>query len=249
MSKLLFALGWILIVGAVVSIAAVPWLPTTAIEIMKAAVPSGVLIALAGHLLTQGRAAKDAHDKQSQYYLDSCILAYERARELLQDGNNDRATWIAAGRALVHARELSKRVTSDSHKRVLELQRLKYRGFFHGLLADRSGSFFYGVDATLELAEAAKASSASSEHAGRRVTSEVRQLSPKSLYAVWEAAQWPAEYDDPLDRDFAKTERGRLVVLFPGLYEYLESCRQYTSASGKLFPNNTVEPAQAQRSS
>ena len=166
-------------------------------------------------------------DVADSHYRGIIYLFYNRAK--------------VGAQALVHAGELSRNVTTDAHRRVLELQRLKYRGFFHETLSDKSSSFYYGVDAKLELSEAAKASSAPSEHAGRRVTSQVQELSPKSLYAIWQAAQWPTDYNDPLDRDFDEKEQGRLTVLFPGLYEYLQHRKQYASASGKLFPRNKGE--------
>ncbi len=244
MSRTLYILGWLAIAMAGATVAANPWLPPSVLNVMKQAVPAGVLIALGGPLLTQSRTAKDASEKRSQFYLESCVAAYDQARELLQDENNDRATWIASGRALVHAKELAANVTEDSHQRVLELQRLKYRGFFHDLLSDRPAAFFYGVDPSLDLTTAAAASSAGEDRAGRAVTSTVRQLSPESLYAVWEAAQWPEQYSDPLTRDFSPQERGRLIVLFPGLHEYLDHLEHWASASGRLFSRSERSPPQ-----
>jgi hypothetical protein len=231
--------GWILIAVAAGMIVISFWVPSSLFDPLKSALPAGILIALAGHLFTQARGARDSIEKRSQFYLESCVMAYEEARNLLLDGNNDRATWIAAGRALMHAKALSSRVTVDAHLRVLELHKLKYRRFFHEALSDKPASFFYGCrDGSISTDEAAALSTAREEHRGRDVTSSVRELSEKSLYAVWEAAQWPQEYQDPLEKGFSKEEQSRLLVLWPGLHEYLEHKERWHSASGKLFPRN-----------
>lgn len=239
MSRVLNWLAWLLIAAGAVLVCASFWVPPALLESLKSALPAGVLIALAGHLFTQARSSTELAEKRSQFYLDSCVKAYEEARNLLLDGNNDRTAWIAAGRALVHAHELAVGITVQAHHRVLELHRLKYRGFFHDALASKPAAFFYGVpDSSVALDEAAAQSTARAEVNGRVVTSPVNELSAKSLYAVWQAAQWPQEYRDPLDRDFSPEERGRLLVLFPGLHEFLEHKERWHSASGRLFQRN-----------
>ena len=235
-------LSWMFIVIAMALIVVSFWIPPSVFDPLKTALPVGILIALATHLVTQARAAQDSTEKRSQFYLESCVLAYEEARNLLLDGNNDRVTWIAAGRALAHAKQLSLKVTVDAHLRVLELHKLKYRRFFHEALADKSASFFYGCrDTSVTLDEAARLSSAGEKRGGRDVTSTVKELSEKSLYAVWEAAQWPHAYQDPLDKGFSKEQKDKLLVLWPGLHEYLEHKEQWHSASGKLFKRKNDE--------
>jgi hypothetical protein len=197
---------------------------------------AGVFLALTGHLFTQARDVSEARDKRSFFYLESCIKAYDEARELLADGNNDRATWIAAGRALGHAKALSKDVKQDAHVRVLELHRLKYRSFFAGCLTDKTAAFFYGAkDPSESVDKAAGAHTAPTKRAGRTVSSTINALETKSIHAVWEAAQWPDPYEDPLGTDFTAEEKWRLIVLFPGLHEYLEHMDTYASASGNVF--------------
>ncbi len=88
--------------------------------------------------------------------------------------------------------------------------------------------------------EAAALSTAREKRGGRDVTSTVKELSEKSLYAVWEAAQWPQEYQDPLEKGFSEEEKSKLLVLWPGLHEYFEHKDfehkdRWDSASGKLF--------------
>ena len=203
------------------------------------ALPAGILIALGSQLLSQGKNIGDADEKRSLFYLESCVHAYEEASNLLQDGNNERAKWIAAGRALAHAKELAESVTEDNHLRVLELNRLKYRSIFHGAIFDKSASFFYGVqDPTISLDDAGRESTQREEIGGRTVTSTLKELSDKSLRAVWEAAQWPTDYKDPIADGFSKEEKGELTVLFRGLHEFLEHKERFSSASGQLHPRD-----------
>lgn len=243
MAKLLKFLGWSLVFLAVAVVAYPLFLPLVKFDPLINALPAGVLVALGTQLLTQGKNFSDVREKRSLFFLESCVKAYEEARNLLQDGNNERVKWIAAGRALVHAKELAANVSEDAHRRVLELHKLKYRGFFHGVLADKPAAFFFGAkDTSVPTDKAAELSTAGEDRGGRPVTSTVNELSDKSLRAVWEAAQWPVDYQDPLDRGFSDEEQAKLIVLFPGLHELLEHKKNWHSASGKLFPR---EPSNA----
>ena len=240
MSQLLSCFGWFLIAAAAIVVAYPLVVPLVEFDPLVNALPAGVLAALGAQLLTQGKNLRDIREKRSLFFLESCVEAYEEARKLLEDENNERIKWIAAGRALAHARELASNVCENPHRRVLELHKLKYRSFFHGVLADKPAPFFYGVkDTSVSTDEAAALSTAGEERGGRPVTSTLHALSDKSLREVWEAAQWPVDYQDPLDRGFSAEEQGKLVVLFPGLHEFLEHNQRRHSASGKLFPRQS----------
>jgi hypothetical protein len=241
MTRFMIVLGWILIGMALVTIAYPFFGDPATFEPFKNALPAGVLIALAAQLFTQSKSIKEAQEKRSLFYLDSCVKAFEEARNLLSDGNNSRVTWIEAGRALVHALELAKEVTEDQHKRVLELHRLKYRGFFGALITDKPPAFFYGGDPTLSIEEAAKQSSIGAMRNGRPLITDVKLLSEKALRAVWEAAQWPEHYQDPLGDGFKTHEVEGLRLLYPGLHGFLEHKLQWHSVAGKLHPRNPTE--------
>lgn len=237
MTQLLKGLGWGLIVVAGAIVAYPLFVPLLKFDPLINALPAGVLVALGAQLLMQGKNFSDISEKRSLFFLESCVEAYEEARKLLQDGNNERVKWIAAGRALVHAKELASNVSEDPHRRVLELHKLKYRGFFHEALADKPAAFFFGAkDTSIPTDQAAALSTAGEERGGRRVTSTLNELSDKSLRAVWEAAQWPVDYQELLDYGFSDKEQAKLIMLFPGLHEFLEHRQRYHSASGKLIP-------------
>lgn len=239
MATILIWLGWGLILGAAVVVGYPLIVSPHQFDPLINALPAGVLVALGAQLLTQAKNFSDLAEKRSLFYLDSCVKAYKEARTLLQDGNNERVNWIAAGRALVHAKGLTENIVADSHRRVLELHKLKYRGFFSACIAEKPAAFFYGAqDLSLATDDAAALSTAREDRGGRTITSTVNELSDKSLRAVWEAAQWPADYKDPLDRGFSKEEKAKLIVLFPGLHEFLEHKERWDSASGKLFPKD-----------
>lgn len=239
MAQVLMTLGWILIGLSGVVVAYQFLGPLVKFDPLINGLPAAVLIALGGQLLTQGKHLKETSEKRSLFYLDSCIKGYEEARNLLADDNNDRVTWIAAGRALVHAKTLGSNVTEDSHLRVLELHRLKYRNAFHDALADKPAAFFFGAtDTSIPTDRAAELSTAREECGGRTVVSNAHELSMKSLRAVWEAAQWPADYEDPLDQSFSEEEHAKLLVLFPGLHEFLEHKKRWISACGRLLSRN-----------
>lgn len=236
--RLVTALGWLLIASAAVVLFLGPFLPDWLVEALKNAVPAGLLVALAGNLLTQGKNAADATEKRSLFFLESANKAYEQARALLAEGANDRTTWIEAARCLGHARTLAEGVSLEAHKRVLELNRLKYRSFFHEILASKSAGFFYGVSEVQNLDDAARASTAPERRHGRAIVSTVNELDEASIRAVWEAAQWPENYDDPMGKPFTDSEVGRLTVLFPELHRHFEHRRRWLSIGGQLHPRD-----------
>lgn len=236
MRTLLNTFGWLLMIGSLGVIARALFLESslrTAFD--SAAVPAGVLLALAGNVFTQAKSIAEAAEQRSLFNLDGFRLAFEHALSLLSDGNNDRPTWIEAARSLAHGEELAKSVTVEEHKRVLELERLKYRGSFHGVLAGKPADFFYGVPcsyATLD--EAASASSRRPETSGRRVIAGANELDEPSVRAVWLAAAWPKDYDDPRGTRFNESEVRQISMLFPELHRFLEHHRTWISVNGKL---------------
>lgn len=244
--RVLGIIAWLLIGLAAAGIVASLWTTLPIIQrlqnplqrLQNPLLPAGLLLAFAGQLLAESRAARDRQEKQSKFYLDSCLVAYEEASALLLDGNNDRAKWIAAARALAHQKQLARGVTDESHVRVLELQKLKYRKVFHDVLVSKTASSFYGAaDPNTPLDQAAEMSTAAETRFGRVCTSTVQALSEISIYAVWAAAQWPKDYDDPLQGSFTEKDEAQLMVLYPQLHEYLEHRAKWHSASGRLFPN------------
>jgi hypothetical protein len=234
----LAALGWLLIVASALVLGRSIFFESTIRSALEGAVPAGVLLALAGHLFTQSKTLTDAEEKRSSFNLQGFRQAFDHAHSLLVDANNQRSTWIEAARSLAHGEELAKAVTVDEHKRVLELERLKYRGLFSQFLDGRPAAFFYGVAPALypSIDEAAKASTAREEKNGRIVVSSSHELDEASVRMVWLAASWPEGYNDPLGARFGAEELRPVMMQFPELHQFLEHKKAWSSAAGKLFP-------------
>lgn len=236
-------LGWILIATSALVLGAACFLESSISKALESALPAGILLALAGHLFTQSKSLSDAAEKRSLFNLEGFKNAFDHAQSLISDGNNDRAKWIEAARSLAHGEELAKAVTVDEHKLVLEVERLKYRGHFHQLLAERPSTFFYGVLPTYStLDEAAKRSTAPETNGDRMTSSTVNELAEASIRAVWQAAQWPENYQDPLGEHFSDNDIGKMYLLFPNLHKHFEHRRKWHSASGKLYPRSQNTP-------
>ena len=211
-SALLAIVAWLMAAGSLTILLSPAFTGGGYGELLKNAVPAGVLLALAGHLFTQSKNLAEAAEKRSLFNLEGFSTAIRHAKSLLEDGNNDRAVWIEAARSLSQGEELARGVTLDTHRRVLELRRLEHRRFFHGVLTGKGPDFFYGVPrlyATLE--EAAKASTASATVNGRHVVSQLLELDEPSIHAVWLAAGWPATYQESMRSEEHTSELQSLV--------------------------------------
>ena len=103
-TRVLKVFGWLLVVAAAfvlvggvysafwISEASADRLAKTLSLTASALVPAGLLLTLGGLFLTKSKEAADAEERRSLFYLESCTEAYEAARSLLADENNDRAT-------------------------------------------------------------------------------------------------------------------------------------------------------------
>lgn len=179
--------------------------------------------------------SEEVQERRSLFNLNAAIDAAEQARLLLLDSNNDRRTWIEAARLLGHAKMLGNEVSIDCHQRVLEATRIKHRRFFGQLLEEKPATYFYGSDASLSLDDAARAATAVIERGGIS-KGQTRQLDEASIYKVWEAAQWPKEFDDPVGQKFSLDELKNLAFNKQGLSEYLLHIALNSSIRGTVTP-------------
>lgn len=241
-SSLLAFFGWLLVIGTVVALGVALYEGITIFEGLKNAVSVGVLLALAGHLLTQSKALAESAEKRSLFNLEGFQKAFAHAKDLLVDGNNNRPTWIEAARSLSHGEELAKAVSLESHKRVLELERLKYRSFFHQVLVEKSAACFYGVSSSHStLNDAAIASTAPEQSHGRHIISTNHQIEEASIRAVWLAASWPKSYDDPMISRFEPEEIDKVMLRYPALHQFLEHKQHIRSRSSHLHHEDSNE--------
>jgi hypothetical protein len=181
----------------------------------------------------------EVEERRSLFNLNASIDATERARLLLENHNNHRRTWIEAGRLLGHAKSFGDDVTLESHRKLLEINRLKYRNFFSSLIEEKPASFFYGIylDDEGSLNDYMRASSAGEQLPnGRTLVGNTRELPEVSLYRVWEASQWPEKFDDPLGQKFTDKERQRLAFDSEGMLEYLNHRDAYHASIRQNSP-------------
>jgi hypothetical protein len=233
--RALTVLGWVMVVASVIVLGAALFFESSIYKALESAVPAGVLLALAGHFFTQSKSLADAEEKRSLFNLEGFTKAFDHAKSLLSDGNNDRAKWNEAARCLANGEELAKAVTVDEHKRVLELDRLKYRNTFHNVIHSKPAAFFYGVpwsDQTLD--QAALAASKNEDGYGRNKTT--RELTEMSIRMVWIASQFPDDYKEVASDAFNTEEVDSLSISYREIALFLQHKRARSSIRGELNP-------------
>ncbi|MZH02925.1 MAG: hypothetical protein F3745_05905 [Nitrospinae bacterium] len=161
---------------------------------------------------------------ESHFCLTSALDAFESARNLLKDGNNDRVIWILAARALTRGRDIANKITEQVHKKVLEVELDKYRIIFGDILGreneDKTMEFFQGNT----FFEDGQERNPNPRHA------TPLNIPPSTLKVVWDFAEYPEDYTDPVSNDESfpdsVIDRGVNAVLYPGLIAYLKMLRR-----------------------
>lgn len=202
----------------------------------------GATVALTGFFLQIYIYVTQKKYEKSGFRLTAALDAYEEAHKLLQDKNNDRVKWVTAARALQRGVRIAAGITEQVHKDVLEVHRDRYRLIFGDILGyynqDITASFFYGASVDMvDIKEAA-------EYSSKRGNGEpmLRTLSETSLKIIWDFAQFPVDYEDPISdiKAFSGEEVDEYfnIMKYKGLFEYLRHTRQFHSTDGKLFERN-----------
>lgn len=195
---------------------------------------AGIAATIGGAVLAHDYKQSDKKERLSRFHLDSWLDAYEKASNLLGDGNSDRPKWVHAGRVLMLAKDLEQKITEESHRGALEVHRLKYRYFFSEVL-DKPAIHFYGpsilfMEKTSKLGREEMLDKAGEQDWEVRVRlgdpyeqyePDVDPLPEEALYAVWQAARWPDDERDPLDGLKFSREDPLMSLLFPNLAKYL----------------------------
>lgn len=179
-----------------------------------------------------------ATHQRSLFKLEATKRAYEKARELLADHNNDREIWIRAGRLLEHVRELAAGVTEREHQLDLEVTHLEYRPFFSALIKSKEGYFFYGVATEMSLDEALIQSESEIKVRGY-VQSGASKLDEASIYSVWRAGVYPDDYNDKGTEKFKNNDITRMLST-SGLKQYLMHTRRYFVLAGRQHEKLTL---------
>ncbi|TVP62909.1 MAG: hypothetical protein EA343_09430 [Nodularia sp. (in: Bacteria)] len=200
---------------------------------------AGTFAALFGVFLNESSKIADKQTQRSKFFLEQSIAGFEHTVNLLNDRNNDRIKWISAARILQQSLKLSRRITENEHKSILQIQMDQYRHQLWEILNPDNeritSTFFYGVnDSSLDIQEAAKQSSLPTDGEPKDRLSSVHSLSEKSLFEIWSFMEFSENYADPLHNTFCQDKIESLRLQHPPLYEYLKHKQKYHSAAGKL---------------
>ena len=163
------------------------------------------LVVGVGTLIWQIR-AHNANIKQerSKFALESALDAYEHGLALLEDGNNNRVTWVTAARILERANEITSAISSPVHKAVMEVQRERYR--------IRASTILGYDDATKDVCFFRGERTESLDHEEQRSS---------------------RGYDDPLPSGALRNHMGiEMRSGFPGLFEFLASKPERSAQDG-----------------
>lgn len=202
---------------------------TAPIEVDWTAV-GGIATALAlvlgiGTLYWQHRSQmeRDEHDR-SRFALDSCLTAYRTALQQLEDGNNDRVTWVTSARMIQRANELASLVSEAPHVAVLGVEKELFRNRAAAILgydnAPKGAWFFRGSE------NPARTGSEASDQPHRRGSRHrgAAELSLDSIGVVYELPSFPKDYEEPLPKHRLDGRVGvEMRAGFPGLFDYLTS--------------------------
>ena len=175
------------------------------------------LVVGVGTLIWQIR-AHNANIKQerSKFALESALDAYEHGLALLEDGINNRVTWVTAARILERANEITSAISSPVHKAVMEVQRERYR--------IRASTILGYDDATKDVCFFRGERTESLDH---------EELAESSLATVYDLASYPRGYDDPLPSGALRNHMGiEMRSGFPGLFEFLASKPERSAQDG-----------------
>lgn len=156
--------------------------------------------------------------ERSKFALESALAAYEQGLALLEDGNNNRVTWVTAARVLERANEITSSISSPVHSAVMEIQRERYRIRASAILGyddpTKAAGFFRGE----------QIGNFSREEDRAVLRQRISAIAESSLATVYKLASYPQGYEDPLPHVDIRSHMGiEMRASFPGLFEFLTS--------------------------
>ena len=89
-------------------------------------IPAATFSALFGVFLNEPSKVADKQTQHSKFFLEQSLAGFEHTINLLSDKNNNRRKWISAARILQQSLELSKRITENEHKSILQMEMDRY---------------------------------------------------------------------------------------------------------------------------
>lgn len=181
-----------------------------------------------------------AHGKSylhSETNLERALSLINRAAEVIIVGDqltNDRVAWVTCARLLTRAEDLSRKITTETHRLIFEGERDFWRHKFRDLLRpggnDLRGSFFCGGKLGETIGEAV--AGGDGPDAGKK------WIPPQIINVIYVFMSFPEGYEDPLRASdtFGKKERDRLAMLgYEGVHDYLVFRKNFTAIGNKVL--------------
>lgn len=200
------------------------------------------LVALCALIYQIWTNAQERRYEKSNFCLKSTLEAWDQAYALLKDSSNSRVAWVTAARALQRGNRIAEGICEKVHRDVLDVQKDRYRRLFGDILGydnpEKRGAFFYGATETVNNIE--DAAKSSTQRIGERA--QILFIPEHILKIIWDFAQFPKNYEDPIGKKkaFTEDELNNPVndIIWPGLFEYLRFQRRYGSREGQIYPRN-----------
>jgi hypothetical protein len=168
---------------------------------------------------------RDDHDR-SKFALDSCLSTYRIALEQLEDGNNNRVTWVMSARMIQRANELAALVTAPAHIAVLEVEKELLRDRAASVLGyddPTKGEWFYlGHTKPEPDADTTGSNVTQYQRQASKRHGPVLELSLDSVGTIYALASFPKGYEEPLRSHDLESHVGiEMRAGFPGLFDYV----------------------------
>lgn len=194
-------------------------------------------------------------DKRSLFFFEQAKLGLEEVYDMLKDQNNDRVTWIRAARDLLRARSIGKSITVKEYQEAYRLteEKIRHKLYLSLSIYDPTNhnrkplppQFFYSVQnwaVTRPLDDIAKEVSQKTNVYGISIDhlkpqSNIVPLSAKSVIAIYDFLEYPADYDDPLKTVEAWGDNWEdSYGINEGAKRFVHHVTHNTAINGKLFP-------------
>lgn len=176
------------------------------------------MIAILAFFRDRKNQRSDRVRKSDEIYLSIARQSFDEVFDLLKDRNNNRLIWIRASRLLLYALEIKTKITTPDIIEAFQLAEERLRAeLFRTLRYTTEGhknkqplppQFFYGIEdwkTEESLDDAAVKGGSKMIVSSVNIHKNVPEpssggLSPRSIIAIYDFLEFPANYNDPLQK-------------------------------------------------
>lgn len=194
-------------------------------------------------------------NKRALFFFEQAKQGLEEVYDMLKDQNNDRVTWVQAARDLIRARNIGKSIAVPEYQEAYRLTEEKIRHKLYLALSTYDTKtqsrnplppqFFYGIknwdvfrsldDVAIEVSQEVKAYSVVIDQ--NTPQSSILPLAAKSVIAIYNFLDYPADYEDPLKTIEMWTDNWEESLgINEGAKRFVSHVTNNTAIGGKLFP-------------